>query len=133
MLTRQIAQYLAANGIGTLDTNIFYESLPASPNAAVAVFSTGGFESANFMGYDDPTIQVRVRDTSPTGAYNRISAIYNVLQGLKHTNLVSGGIRVISVTAIQSSPENIGKDEQGRLEYTQNYRIEIRNKTNNRE
>lgn len=133
MLTRQIAQYLAANGIGTLDTNIFYESLPSAPNAAVAVFSTGGFESSVVHGYDDPTIQIRVRDTSPTGAYNRIGAIYSLLQGLNHTNLITGGIRVIQAQAIQSHPENIGKDEQGRIEYTMNYRLEIRNITANRE
>lgn len=133
MLTKEIAQYLQANGIGTLDTDIFYEYLPPSPNAVVAIFSTGGEIASSVLGYDSPTIQIRVRAANPTIAYNKAMSVYNLLVGLTNVTLTNNGTYIVNCEALQSAPINIGKDEQSRIEYTQNYVFDIKNDTINRE
>lgn len=132
MLVAAIAQYLQVQSLGTVDTNIYYEYLPPSPDLITAIFSNGGDSSSSKLPMDNPSIQIRVRGLTVSAAYNRIAAIYNVLQGLRNVAL-NDGTQVISCQAVQSAPINIGKDEQNRFEYTQTYDLIIRHVTNNRD
>lgn len=91
----------------------------------IAVFSTGGFPGDYWLKYDNPTYQVRIRNTVPSTAATTANALYNQLNGL-HT-LTMSGIFVSKIVAMQSGPINIGRDEKQRQEYTLNFIVRYRN------
>lgn len=136
MLSKQIALYLQSQSLGTVGTDLFYGFLPPSPDTLTTIFDTGGEQGMMKLGYDYPTIQVRTRAAqgaaSVETAYNRLAAIYNVLHGLHGITLTDGTL-VVDSTGLQSAPITIGKDEETRAEFTLNFRLNIRNKTLNRE
>jgi hypothetical protein len=133
MIALQIAEYLEDNSIGVVGSGIFAEFLPDAPDNAVVIFSTGGIteSSSAVLGYDKPTVQVRVRNTSQLAAYTAASVIYSLLQGARNFTLPDGTL-VTTIQALQTHPVNIGRDAKQRCEYTQNYFLEIRNPTLNR-
>lgn len=138
-LIEQFAAYLAVAGLGTYAPNdvtgtIFLAALPEQPVQAIAVAQYGGPEADAKLGYDTPSIQVRVRglDTDATDAARTAQRVYDVLHGLANTAL-PGGIWVVSCIGAQSGPTYIGRDMSGRHEYTVNFRLEIRNTAGARE
>lgn len=138
MLAVEIAQYLDTN-VADVDFsltavgNTRIGSMPTSPDKAVGIWPTGGPESSTKTGYDERRLQVRTRSNSdPRTGYDLGIDIYNALHGLKQVTL-SGGTLVVYCAGIQSEPVSIGEDENGRHEYTLNYRFEVRNPTANRQ
>jgi hypothetical protein len=138
MLLEAIAAYLAAAGAVIYspdpdDPNqTFIDHLPAAPDTAVALFSTGGPPSSGKHGYDTYGFQVRTRARIGLDAYAAALAIYNLLHGLDNA-ILPGGTYVINCMGQQAGPVNIGYDGNDRQEYTLNYLMEIRNLTVNRE
>lgn len=135
MLSKSIATYLQSQSLGTIGTTLFYGFLPDTPDTLTTIFETGGTQPDARMSIDYPSIQVRVRQSAGSSsfesAYNRIIAIYNALQSL-HGITLSDGTTVIDITAVQM-PINIGKDEKGRAEFTQNYNLTTSKTTIHRE
>lgn len=131
LISTEIAAYVQTQGLGTLGTNLFKERMPASPDTAIAIFSTGGILADPKEGYDYPTIQIMTRADDPAVAYNNLAAIYNVLQGLNNVTLASGTY-LLHMWALQSQPINIGLDAEERTRFTQNYQLEVRNITAHR-
>jgi hypothetical protein len=138
-LIEQVAAQLALAGVGTYspaDTtgNIFLAALPEQPVQAIAVAEYGGPEADSKLGYDTPSIQVRVRglDTDATDAARTARDVYTALHGLHETTL-PGGIYLLLCVGTQSGPTYIGRDLSGRHEYTVNFRMEIRNTAGGRE
>jgi hypothetical protein len=129
MLSNEIATYLAAQGIGTLGTDLFYNHMPSADNCLV-VFDSGGLEAELKLSIDYPTIQLRARNTTASGAYNTLANAYNVLQGLHNVTLTTMHIIDCKMT---SGPLNLGQDDKLRNEYTQNYSVTVVNKTAHRE
>jgi hypothetical protein len=119
MLRDYIQSLPAASGY-----QVFREFMP-DENNCIAVFSTGGFPGDYWLKYDNPTYQVRVRNTVPTTAADTANSLYNELNGL-HT-LTMSGIFVSKIVAMQSGPINIGRDEDKRQEYTLNFIVRYRN------
>src|SRR4051812_14010693 len=113
MLSQEIAAYLAAQGLGTVATDLFYSHMPDVDNCVV-VFDSGGFPGDLKQSHDYPTIQIRSRHLVASGAYNKLASIYNVLQGLHNVNLTS--THIIDCASMQSAPINIGQDEKLRQE-----------------
>ena len=138
MLAAAIARYLAAQGLVTFDESglsgdTFIAVMPSAPDSCVAIFPTGGFGADGKLGYDSPTIQIRVRGTQdPRPAYQRAEAIYGALHGL-HDVTLPGGPYVVGCWGIQSGPVHMGRDQNGRHEYSLNFRLEIRAVTAHRE
>lgn len=130
MLVDALADYLEDEAHGTVATDIFVGFLPSSPDTLTVVYSTGGPPPDARLGYDNPTFQVRTRGPNPRAAYDRAAAAYALLHGLHDITL--GSTLLIDCIALQSSPVSIGRDEDGRFEYTQNYRARIRNPTDHR-
>jgi hypothetical protein len=130
MLIDALADYLQTQGLGTVATNVFVGFLPAKPDTLTALYTTGGPPPDARLGYDNLAFQVRTRGATPRSAYERAMAIYAVLHGLHNTTI--GTIDLVDCLAIQSSPVNIGRDEAGRFECSQNYRARIRNPTTHR-
>lgn len=132
MLAIEIAQYLAAQGLGTFSLNdntgnIFIENLPPSPDSCIMIRSTGGYGTEGKDKYDSPTIQIIKRDSSLQTAYDASKSIYNKLHGFHHKTFVVNGIWVLNCLGIQSEPAYLGQDENSRHEYSINFELSIKN------
>lgn len=145
MITRALAVHLHAAGYGTLNEGVgggdlFWEHMPATPDAAVMLLSTGGnpTPSGRTWGYDAPTVQIMVRG-EPNDAVTpqrRAAELYGALQGLRYTTLDSGGddeVFLCWATSLQTAPVNIGQDEKGRYRYVLNFDFLVRNVTAHRD
>ncbi len=130
MIANSILTYLEAKGLVTAAVDGFVGYAPSSPDNILVVYPTGGLQSDGKLGYDTPTFQIFVRNTSAINGYALANAVYSELQGLH--NVTIDGIHVVNTIGIQSAPELIGVDDDNRSLYTHNYQIQIRNITLNR-
>jgi minor capsid protein len=106
--------------------NVSLGRTPPQPDQVVTLRVYGGEEPDGKLGYDTPTVQIRVRgDQDPRTSGDRVMAIYEALQGMSNVTLPQGPL-VVSCLAIQSPFEMDGSDAQGRLEHVVNFRVEIR-------
>lgn len=138
MIAIQVAKYLQGQGLVTYDEDspdgdCYIATVPSRPDAVVVLTPYPGAEASVKHGYDTPHVQVRVRGgEDPKPPHDRALAIYDVLHGLGPFEF-DDGTQLISCIGIQSAPAYIGRDENGRHEYTQNFRLEIRAHTAHRE
>ena len=121
-----IAAYLATGGFGTVGTSILVNTMPATPDNCIAVSIYAGMapeRTHDGSGNSRPSIQVRVRNTSAGTARTKVEQIYNYLDGT--TNKTIGSTFFLGITAINSGPVPMGKDENGRTEYAWNFQTII--------
>lgn len=130
-LSKQMALFLDAKGFGTFDEsgltgNIFINTIPAQPDEALAIFTTGGPGSDPRNEYGRANIQLLIRTipNDPRAGETKATGIINALNGFNSDYLVAGGDYIVDVSAIQSAPSNIGRDPNNRFEYSQNFTIE---------
>ena len=134
-LITQIMQYLDDEGVGTYDStgttgSIFAGDFPSSPDHCIVVRGTGGPQGDMKFPYDIPSIQILVRGSSnPIPAYNKALEVYGLLHNFRGDKLVIDGYHIIEITGIQSSPAEIGRDDNGRYRYSQNYHVQLVNQT----
>lgn len=136
MIEVALAVYLDAQGLVVYEPagvtgDCFIDALPSSPEAAVMVKATGGLalEDGAWNPWDEPTVQVLVRSPGLRAGAERARAIYAALQGLHNTTLDPAGadaVYLITATAIQSAPAHIGRDENGRHLFSQNFALHVR-------
>ncbi|UKS24888.1 minor capsid protein [Paenibacillus sp. HWE-109] len=112
-LANQLALYLQSEGEGTLGSNLFVDSVPASPDAAAWFSHVGG--SAEFK-LDAPQgwrkLSLSARHTTPQGSQDRIwSAIHKLLNPLAGVIEVDGQAYTVQVTSLPALQE---KDASGR-------------------
>jgi hypothetical protein len=142
MLAAAVAKDLDAAGLLSFDEDgvtgdAFVATMPASPDAAVALMPSGGQPTNSHDGYDEPSLQIIVRSAAhdPRPGYARARAIYSHLVGLHGVTLDEGGddeVRVIRTVASQSDPFPLGADENGRHEWTLNFVFRVRALTSHR-
>lgn len=132
-ITEEFAQLLHNLGIGVYDPtgptgDIFLTSAPDTPNSAIAIARYGGQEADSLLGWDSPSVQVRIRgdNVDPRIAENRAQQVYDALQGLASRHLPFGTWLLLCV-GTNSGPAYMGRDLKGRYEFVCNFRIEIRN------
>lgn len=134
----EVMQYLANNitditydATGTTG-NIFHNTLPAEPDEAVMVESTGGFpRDMRNTDYFMPTIRTLVRsDLDPRNGYDLAFEIIDTLGTQGNIEFISTGAewRVVSCQAVQAFPINIGRDDTGRHMYSCNFELEVQRK-----
>lgn len=132
MIDEQLALYLQSKGLGTFDPtgvtgDMFIGLLPETPDGALAIFPTGGFQADSKLGYSMPTLQIVVRGTmDPRPAQQRAQAVYDALHGVRNRSFTDGGTWVVSCLGMQSAPTHIGRDDNGRHEYSLNFRLELK-------
>ena len=101
------------------------------PDRRVIVAETGGTEQP-WTRYSEPTIQIKTRDTNNPGVRTLAYNIFNKITsrfGLTLPAIIVGGvtyptIQTAQIIAIQR-PYCLGADDNGRIEYTTNYKITI--------
>jgi hypothetical protein len=130
-LSKQVAMFLQAEGFGTFDEsgvsgNIFINTIPDQPNESLAIFTTGGPGSDPRNNYGRSNIQVLIRTipNDPRAGETKATGIIRSLNGFNSDYLTPDGNYIVDVTAIQSGPSQIGQDQNGRFEYSQNFLFE---------
>lgn len=125
-----VGDYLAANGHGTLGTDLFLAVMPESPDVMVTVYETGGVAPLQTMGsaawaIDRPTIQVIARASRGDypAARDKADAI-RALLGAVAMQTLSG----INVMRMQPSGSVIpmGEDENRRPMVSVNFDCMVR-------
>ncbi|WP_406321050.1 minor capsid protein [Streptomyces sp. NBC_00519] len=131
-----LARYLHAHGLLVYDPtgtsgDTFIETMPPAPDRAVslALYGAGALDARN--GWDERSLQVRVRGTSdPRVSRRRAEGIYDALHGLAGCEL-PGGIWLV-LAAATAAPAPLGTDTNGRHEHVTNYRLDIEAPTTHR-
>lgn len=124
MLLDDIADYLQAQGIGTVGGDIHKGFLPDQPDNLVAVFEYAGSPMELTMCdspvVERPGLQVRVRNRTYPAAKAKIEAVVDALHGLAET--VLGATRYLLIRANQS-PASMGRDASNRSELVVNFTV----------
>jgi hypothetical protein len=126
MMVDALADWLAAEGVGTVGTDLFVGFLPDGDDTTLALYPTGGDAPDAKVPLDEPTVQVRARGVDPAATVARLQAVYNLLHGASRVTL-SNGTWLLSCVALQSGPTFIGRDQTGRSSYVVNFRMTVRN------
>ena len=137
MLASEVAEWVGANITSCsfdptgVTGNVFISTMPSSPDTVVMVSEYGGIVDDKNP-FSDINVQARVRGTKdPRVGYNVAKEIFDELQGLTNTTLISSGKHVVKVNA-QNTTIDIGRDDNGRHEWTVNFQIEVRDVGTNR-
>ena len=107
-------------------TNLFIGKEPPAPKNCVTIFDTSGIApdlGLTDQGYERPSIQVRVRNTSYIAGWNLIERIKNCLHGLSQTT-VNGTL--YSVIYCSSGPTLLDWDDNGNCRFVCNFLIQRR-------
>ncbi len=132
-MARQLtAQDLADYRADATGGDTFVEDLPPDPDAALGIYAAGGPGADVKLGYDLPAFQVIARAPDPRIAIARLEAIYAYLHGLHSVALVDG-TWLVSCAGIQSAPVRIGRDQNGRHQFSLNFACDVRAVTTHRE
>jgi hypothetical protein len=121
-----LANYLDTNVTGLiLGTNLFIGRMPDDPNACVALYEYGGTAPDQTMGgtlpvLQNPSVQVRVRDTAYSSAETTANLCFVALEGI--VNETINTTRYNRVTAIQS-PFPLERDPEDRIIFVQNFDV----------
>jgi len=94
-------------------TNLFIGSEPSQPINSVTIYDTPGFSPSlglTSKGYEYPSIQIRVRNTSYTTGWNLINSIKDALHG-KHQETWNGTL--YTLITCSSGPALLDRDDNG--------------------
>lgn len=136
-LLEELAWLLAELGLGTFNSDgsaggtIFLATLPSTPDRCMAVARYGGAESDSKNPYDELSVQVRCRGPAADAraAEQDAQAVYDALHGLGMRELTPGGTWLQLAICGGGGPVYIGRDQNGRHEYTVNIRLDIDHET----
>ena len=125
-LVENLADYLAAGGVGTVATNIFIGGLTDSPDDQVNLNASGGVEPNRENPIKQPTVQITVRNIAYDTGLLKITTIYDLLHQLNDAAvLASGGVDVMNCFALQE-PTHLMKDESDRHIFVCNFVFMLR-------
>jgi hypothetical protein len=118
--SKDVADYLAAQGLGAVGTDIFYGQW-GTPDTQLCILDATGIPSDMPDTYEQPGVQVLARGTPIEGAapvYGRARAAWE--------ELVTAGIVTINGVIYQcfepqAAPFGLGRDENSRHVYTMNF------------
>lgn len=103
-----ICVYLTTRGY----TDIHLNTVPLNKTKCICVYDTGGYEATRYYGRcppdDRPTVQIRIRDPSPSGARLRAYAIYADVDGITNTEI--NGSRYLAINCT-GPPAYLGLDQ----------------------
>lgn len=132
-LTEQVARFIDARGLAEFDYdgvtgNVFLQTSPANPHESWAIYSTGGPPGDRTKIYNRATIQVVIRTIpgDPRKGEGQARELVEALNGFNSAFLTEGGNYIVDTEALQSAPNNIGQDESGRYEFSQNFIFEYK-------
>jgi len=131
-----LARLLDDRGHATYDPtgtsgDLFIESMPPTPDAAVGLWLYDGGEQDARNAYDTVRLQVRTRGgPDPRTSRTRAQAIYSELHGLAGVELADGTWLVLA--AAIGTPAPMGPDSNGRHEHVVNFALDVSAPTKHR-
>ena len=139
-LALALARYLKVQSLVDLveygGGNIVLETSATEPDDAYTIVTTGGNMpiGSDHLGYDEPTVSIRVRGTDKLATHGRARAVYGALQGLHDVTLDPGdlAVRLHLCRSLNSEPSYMGVDDRGRYEYVLTFSLHVRAATTNR-
>lgn len=123
MIALALANKLQALSLGTVDTDIFVSALPPTIDNCIAVYDTTGLPPHEYLPVRQPTFQIIVRNSSYVTAKAKIDAIRQALHKL--ANFTQSTVYFYAILAT-SDGGYIGKDANGRHEFSINFRAKVR-------
>lgn len=140
MFSAAVLRHLDSAGLVVFDragTDAFLETLPDKPVRATAAFTRpGGTGTSGGHGWDEPAVQLLIRDDGATGraraGYERAKGIRDALHGLSSLLLAPGTpdeVWVVQILATTSEPVNLGDDKDDRPRWSVTFDAEVRNPT----
>lgn len=123
MMAEAVARYLAAQGQGTVDTDLFWGWMPDKPANAVSCYDESApvDDISTGLAIDTVGVQVWVRAENYGGARTKAWAIHKILSGARG-ELYAGFPEAI-VIGVNTPPVSIGRDEDGRSEWSAHYEV----------
>ena len=117
-----IKTYLIANGITATITVGF---TPPTPNTHITLFETPGFAPDPKLQDNTLSFQVNCRASDYTTARDLIYSVFNILQSLSSASLGTniGSFFVVQCLA-QQDPYALGRDDNDRPQFVQNYLVQ---------
>jgi hypothetical protein len=106
-------------------TNLYIGSMPDSPDNCVAIFPTGGFARSMSGTYlEEPTFQIRIRNTSQAAATTLADTIKDLLHGNSTTKI----LMIQQMGDVQGFGDSVGvgMDPKKRYQCTINFRCYFR-------
>lgn len=95
----------------------------ASPDDCIYVRMQAGYAPSEWTTKRQPGFQIVLRAKNPPDAEARSNAIYASLHGKREFTF--GTVRVVNCVSDQSAPIYLGKDANGRTQYSLNFNITI--------
>ena len=126
-LTAELADYLERQEIGRKGRDIFIERLPREPAQALMIESTGGHR-ADMLGCVFATFRLLARSPNedPRPALDMLMRAFDALHGFCNERFNDeSGLWIIRCMAVQSAPTNVGRDDNNRQRFSQNYEVEF--------
>jgi hypothetical protein len=107
-----------------IESTISLGEQPESPDNVLTLYFSGGFAPSHSFDtkYEQPTMQVRIRNKSADIAYTKAEAVKAALDG--QCELTINSTRYISIFQM-SDVLPLGKDAKGRTELTINFAIKL--------
>lgn len=125
MLISEVAAYLQTQGIGTLNTDLFYAYLPGDIDDGIAVIDTGGMLPDEDLPTKEPTFQVLIRSSSYAAGKAKMDLVRSALHQVKNSILGTGTIYFYFILAMAEGG-HIGRNESGLDEFSINFRARTR-------
>lgn len=129
MMLQDIAAYLQTKGLGTLGTDLFYSSEPASPDTCTTLYEYSGEPPDLLTGAEFPGLQVRSRAPDWSTARSTLKSIQDALQaiGNEFSDVSPEGITIngtyYAAIIAKGGAIPLGEDESGRVLVVQNYTV----------
>ena len=121
----EIAQFIEEEGHATVGTNLFVDSLPDVNEEAIAVFTTGGSTPDIDLPIASPNFEILIRGESASSCFSKLESIVSSLHQTYNSNVVTGGNYYYSIL-LSGEINSLGRDEKGRIEYSANFRCNVR-------
>jgi len=125
MIADDFTDWLELKGFGTVGTNLFDNFQPDSPDNLISTYDVNApsISESSSLSVDQYAIQVIVRNTAKSSAKNIIMSIHKKFMGFSGRLITNGAL--ISMVFNDTPPYSIGKDENGRHEYSAFYRMRV--------
>lgn len=114
-----LTAYLAAQGVGTVGTNLFKGQFPSDTLEGVLITPTGGLASLPYIDTERPRIQVLCRYKSFSTGWTKAYSIYSLLN---HTQFSQGSSRIPHIRAVQP-PFSLGQTDRQLWRIVNNYQV----------
>lgn len=126
-VVEQIARHLANQGIGTIESTLWWSYLPdnTDQNFNISVLDTGGIKPSIYLPTQTPTFQVFVRAADYATGKAKLDAIRDALHGLINGQLINGETFFYYIYA-QAEGGHLGRNEAGRDEFSINFYAKTR-------